>query len=37
MLVSTIIGTAKNYTVWHFGISRNPGNEFGRQITRQQM
>ena len=27
----------KNYTVWHFGLSRNPGNEFVRQFTRQQM
>ena len=27
----------KNYTVWHFGLSRNPGNEFLRQFTRQQM
>ena len=36
--VSTMIGTAKkNYTVWHFGLSRNPGNEFARQFTRQQM
>ena len=27
----------KNYAVWQFGISRNPGNEFVRRFTRQQM
>ena len=25
----------KNYTVWHFGLSRNPENEFERQFARQ--
>ena len=39
MAVSTMIGTAKkkNYTVWHFGLSRNARNEFVRQFTKQQM
>ena len=27
----------ENYTVWHFGLSRNPGNGFARQFRRQQM
>ena len=27
----------KNHTVWHFGLSRNPGNEFARQFTKQHM
>ena len=27
----------QNYAVWDFGLSRNPGNEFVRQSTRQKM
>ena len=27
----------QNYAVWDFGLSRNPGNEFMGQFTRQQM
>ena len=35
MAVSTVIGTAKNYMVWHFGLSRNPENEFAWQFAKQ--
>ena len=27
----------RNYTFWHFGLSRNPGNELVGQFKRQQM
>ena len=27
----------RNYIVWYFGLSRNPGNEFARQFTGQQV
>ena len=35
MAVSTVIGTAKNYIVLDFGLSRNPENEFARQFAKQ--
>ena len=35
MAVSTMFGTAKKFTIWHFGFSRSPGNRFARQYMRQ--
>ena len=31
MAVSTMFGTEKKYTIWHFGLSRSPGSKFARQ------
>ena len=28
MAVSTMFDTGKKYTVWHYGLSRSPGNKF---------
>ena len=31
MTVSTMFGTGKKYTIWHFVFSKSPENKFARQ------
>ena len=32
-----MVGTAKSYTVWYFGLSRSLGKKFARQLAGQSM
>ena len=32
LVVSTMFDTRKKYTILHYGLSRNPGNNFGKAV-----